>query len=84
MTKHTAIDGLSNLIAAFAVGTTQHDASVEWSREALGVLAKDDCLALANLILNATYMTQPKDGHVRADREALRQPLKQFIKEREK
>jgi len=42
-----------------------------------------DCLELANLILNATYMTQPKDGHVRADREALRQPLKQFIKERE-
>ena len=42
-----------------------------------------DCLKLANLILNATYMTQPKDGHVRADREALRQPLKQFIKERE-
>ena len=43
-----------------------------------------DCLALAHLILNATYMTQPKDGHVRADREALRQPLKQFIKERER
>jgi len=43
-----------------------------------------DCLALAKVILNATYMTQPKDGHVRADREALRQPLTQFIKEREK
>ena len=43
-----------------------------------------DCLALAKVILNATYMTQPKDDHVRADREALRQPLTQFIKEREK
>jgi len=42
-----------------------------------------DCLALAHLILNATYMTQPKDSHVRADREALRQPLKKFIRERE-
>ena len=50
MTKHTAIHGLSNLIAAFAVGTTQHDASVEWSREALGVLAQDDCLALAKIV----------------------------------
>jgi len=42
-----------------------------------------DCLALARLILNATYTTQPKDSHVRADREALRQPLRQFIRERE-
>ena len=80
MTKHTAIDGLSNLIAAFAVGTTQHDASVEWSREALGVLAKDDCLALAKIVHGYFMYRQPGFNERRDCSDA----LDAFIKEREK
>jgi hypothetical protein len=41
-----------------------------------------DCLELAKVLIEASWATQPKDGYIRSDRNALRTRLDAFIKAR--